>query len=56
MKTDITFKQTDFAIKKENSNIRLEPNQSTINFLLSYSRVLYVEKLTNGKTVELILN
>ena len=56
MKRNATFKQTDFIIKPENSDIRLEPKQSTIDFLLSYSRVLHVERLRNGKTVGLILN
>jgi len=56
MKRSATFKQTDFIIKEEYSDMRLEPRQSTISFLLSYSRVLHVEKLSNGKTVGLILN
>ena len=56
MKRNTTFKQTDFIIKQENSDIRLEPKLSTINFLLSYSRVLHVEKLSNGKTIGVILN
>ena len=56
MKTNTTFKQTDSIIQNENPNTALEPKQSTINFLLSYSRVLHVEKLGNGKTARMILN
>jgi len=56
MKTNPTLNQTDFTINQKNSNIALEPKQSTINFLLSYSRILHVAKLENGKTVEVILN
>ncbi len=56
MKRSITLKQNDFANKKGDIDVKLEPKQSTIDFLMNYSRILHIEKLKKGETVELILN
>lgn len=58
MRKSYTLKKTNLIpeTEKDNMKIKLEPKQSTIDFLKSFSRVLYVEKLQGEETVELILN
>jgi hypothetical protein len=57
MKRISTTKNSNFFDKKQQDlDSELMPQQSTLDFLMNYSRALHVIKLPENKTIDLILN
>ena len=57
MKKSYTEKKTiNSSEEKSYNNFELEPKQSTLDFLMNFSKVYYVEKIKGDKHIELFLN